>query len=134
MVYPDNNNNIASSSYIIFVPSIKTRNILISKNNALNGISYFSQAYKFEALLSSLRTTSYYGVGDQRFFFVGDERKGLRGFNAGLVNLAFFLANAMAESITYDSCDEIHLDKVDGKYAISNSCGQNGRDYGEETW
>lgn len=46
----------------------------------------------------------------------------------GLVNLAFFLANAMAESITNDSCDEIHWDKDSlGRYSIANACGQNGR-------
>lgn len=52
----------------------------------------------------------------------------------GLVNLAFFLANAMSESITGDSCDEMHWAKSGSKYPISNSCGQNGRDYGSETW
>lgn len=52
----------------------------------------------------------------------------------GLVNLAFFLANAMAEAITGDSCDEINWEKVGSQYAISNSCGQNGRDYATEIW
>mmetsp|Transcript_17408 Transcript_17408/g.41799 ORF Transcript_17408/g.41799 Transcript_17408/m.41799 type:complete len:127 (-) Transcript_17408:460-840(-) len=113
-------------------------NILVSKHaGTLGGMSYFSREYAFEPMLEALRTTAFYGVGDQRYFFLGDEGKGLRGFNAGLTNLAFFLANAMAESITNDSCDEVHWEKVDGssdEYAISNSCGQNGRDYGSEIW
>ena len=58
-------------------------NIIVSKNDALNGVSYFSQTYKFEPLMSALRTTSFYGLGDQRYFFLGDETLGLRGFNAG---------------------------------------------------
>ena len=135
-------------------------NIFVSKHNALDGVSYFSQEYRYEPFLSALRTTAYFGVGEQRFFFVSDEKEGLRGFNAGktplfhpcyinmyvlahlithlfcpttgLANLAFFLANAMAESITNDSCDEFHWDKVGSQYAIANSCGQNGRDYGQE--
>lgn len=52
----------------------------------------------------------------------------------GLVNLALFLANAMAESIKTDSCDEVHWEKNDGHFAIANSCGQNGRNYGKEIW
>ena len=54
----------------------------------------------------------------------------------GLVNLAFFLASAMAESITNDSCDEVHWDQTEtgSQYPIANSCGQNGRDYGQEVW
>ena len=51
-------------------------NICISKNNALDGLSY-SRA------LSALRTTVYYGVGENRHIFLCDGRRGLRGFNAG---------------------------------------------------
>ena len=53
----------------------------------------------------------------------------------GLVNLGFFFANAMAESIANDSCNEVHWENADGgRYAMANSCGQNGRDYGSEIW
>ena len=58
-------------------------NIFVSQNQALDGVSYFSQAFKFEPFMSALRTTSYFGIRDQRYFFVSDETKGLRGFNAG---------------------------------------------------
>jgi hypothetical protein len=50
----------------------------------------------------------------------------------GLVNLAAFLANAMVESIQYDTCDELNWQAVAGRYAISNSCGQEGRSYQDE--
>jgi len=51
----------------------------------------------------------------------------------GLVNLAAFLSNAMVEAIKYDTCDELNKQQVAGRYAISNSCGQHGRSYQDET-
>ena len=39
----------------------------------------------------------------------------------------------MVESIQYDSCDELNWQAVAGRYAISNSCGQQGRSYQDET-
>eukprot|EP00985_Skeletonema_marinoi_P017904 scaffold9914_cov142-Skeletonema_marinoi.AAC.1 len=110
-------------------------NILTSKHHELGRVQYYSQAYRFLPFISALRTTAKYGAGDGRYFFVADPGEGLRGFNAGLVNLAAFLANAMAESIDHDSCEEFHWEKdiATGRYAISNSCGQNGRNYGTES-
>ena len=109
-------------------------NLLTSKHHELGRVNYYSQAFRFSNLISSLRTTAKYGIRD-RYFFIADPEEGLRGFNAGLVNLAAFLANAMAESIDHDSCEEFHWEKdfVTGRYAISNSCGQNGRNYGTES-
>ena len=52
----------------------------------------------------------------------------------GLANLAFFLANAMAESIQFDACDELHWEKSGSRYSLANPCGQNGRDYSSEIW
>ena len=109
-------------------------NILISENNELEGMPYFSQSYQFDSFISALRITAKYGIADSKFFFVSEPQNGLRGFYAGLVNLAAFFANAMVESISLDSCDEIHLEKNAsiGGYAASDACGQNGRDYGAE--
>lgn len=110
-------------------------NILTSKHHELGTVQYYSQAYRFVPFLSALRKAANYGVGDGRYFFLVDPEQGLRGFNAGLVNLAAFLANAMAESIDHDSCEEFHWEKdiATGRYAISNSCGQNARNYGTES-
>lgn len=109
-------------------------NILTSKHHELGRVQYYSQAYRFLPFISAIRTAAKYGVGDGRYFFLVDPDEGLRGFNAGLVNLAAFLANAMAESIDHDSCEEFHWEKDStGRYAISNSCGQNGRNYETET-
>ena len=50
----------------------------------------------------------------------------------GLVNLAAFLANAMVESIDQDTCSEINWQDTQGRYALSNACGQESRSYQDE--
>ena len=70
------------------------------------------------------------GFGADFMFFLGDDDEA--SFIYGLVNLALFLANVMVESIKTDSCDEPNWQHVSGRYAISNSCGQDGRSYGDE--
>ena len=47
----------------------------------------------------------------------------------GLVNIAAFLAQSMKETIKYDACDENNWDIIDGKYPLSNACGQLGQSY-----
>ena len=101
--------------------------IFVSQNEALDGKAYFSTAYRFNSFITALRSSSLYGLSEYKVFFLGDPSKGLRGFNAGLVNLAAFLANVMVESITTDSCDEV------GWETDASSCGQNGRDYSLES-
>ena len=67
-------------------------------------------------------------------FYVGDYYE-VKGINYGLVNLAAFLANAMAEGIKTDSCDEWNTDDIDSKnwkFPLSNACGQYGRMYQAE--
>jgi len=54
-------------------------------------------------------------------------------FKYGLVNVAAFLSQAMEESMRDDTCDELNWQEVAGRHAISNSCGQEGRTYQEET-
>lgn len=39
----------------------------------------------------------------------------------------------MVEAIQYDTCDELNWQAVAGRYALSNSCGQQGRSYQDET-
>ncbi|KAL7468709.1 hypothetical protein ACHAXS_009459 [Conticribra weissflogii] len=108
--------------------------ILISQNNYVQGLPYFSQSFTFDSFISALRVTARFGVSDGLFFYVGDPVSGERGFRAGVVNLAAFLANAMVESIVHDSCDETYWESSsDGKYPMSNSCGQNTRSYQDET-
>jgi hypothetical protein len=107
--------------------TIVESNVFVSQNEALDGMPYYSTAYQFNSFISALRSSSLFGLTDSKVFFLGDASKGLRGLNAGLVNLAAFLANAMAESITTDSCDEVGWEKG------ATGCGQNGRDYSSES-
>lgn len=106
--------------------SIIESNVFVSQNEALDGKPYFSTAYRFNSFISALRSSSLYGLTENKIFFLGDDSKGLRAFNAGLVNLAAFLANVMVESIALDSCDEL------GWEADASGCGQNGREYSSE--
>lgn len=120
-----------------WVQSKRTRiegTVLVSQNNYVEGLPYFSQSFTFDSFITALRVTARFGVSDGLFFYVGDPVSGERGFRAGVVNLAAFLANAMVESIVYDSCDETYWEiSSDGKYPMSNSCGQNSRSYQDET-
>ena len=107
--------------------------ILRSYNSA--GIASPSTKYSYDGLISALREMSLDGGGitsDGRsfVFYMGDSYDTL---DYGRTNLAAFLANAMTESITHDVCDEFSIDSHDeGIYAISNSCGQNFRNYQDE--
>lgn len=51
----------------------------------------------------------------------------------GLVNIAAFLSQAIAESIMFDTCDEANWDFVNNYYPLSNACGQGGLSYQDMT-
>lgn len=95
-----------------------------------------SKNYIYADFLKALYSMSVDGVGgddDHMYFYTGQTDD--KGLVYGLVNIAAFLAHAMAlPSIKYDLCDEYNLDTTDNtdKYAISNSCGQWGRSYMDE--
>ncbi|KAL7476052.1 hypothetical protein ACHAW6_001934 [Cyclotella cf. meneghiniana] len=102
--------------------------VLISYTSS--GIAYPSIKYTFQNLVTALNRMAIQGFGADFQFFLGNEDK--VKYIYGLVNLGAFLANAMVESIQYDSCDELNWQSVAGRYAISNSCGQQGRSYQNE--
>jgi len=62
-----------------------------------------------------------------KFFFMGDDSP--NGYKYGLVNIAAFLAQSMKETIQYNACDKNSWDLVNGKYHLSNACGQLGQSY-----
>jgi len=70
------------------------------------------------------------GVAGKKFY-IGDETS--NGYLYGLVNIAAFLAQAMKETIKYNACDENSWDLVNGKYPVSNACGQLGQSYQDYT-
>lgn len=104
------------------------RNVLVSYTNA--GVSFRSTRYTFDGLMNGLDVIAITGFGaDFKFkLYEGDPDK----WKKGLISLAAFLANAMVESIQYDSCDEHNWQELDGRYAISNACGQEGYSYEDE--
>ena len=104
------------------------KQVLISYTAA--GVSYQSTLYRFEDFMQSLKVMGKEGFGADFEFFLFDSTD---DYIYGMVNTAAFLANAMVESISTDSCDEIHEEGINGRYAISNSCGQYKRSYQHET-
>jgi hypothetical protein len=93
------------------------------------GVSYQSTLYTFDELLTSLKVMGKDGFGADFVFFLFDSTE---DYYYGLVNTAAFLANAMVESISTDSCDENNEEGINGRFAISNSCGQYNRSYQDE--
>ena len=101
--------------------------VLVSYTAA--GVSYQSTLYTFDEFLRSLEVMGTDGFGADFEFFLFDSTA---DYYYGMVNTAAFLANAMVESISTDSCDESHEEGINGRYAISNSCGQYKRSYQDE--
>eukprot|EP00956_Cyclotella_meneghiniana_P033961 scaffold100636_cov60-Cyclotella_meneghiniana.AAC.2 len=88
--------------------------------------------YTFDGLLNGLEVMSTKGVAGKTFYLGidGNSENGLyEGNMYGLVNVAAFLSQSMKETIKYNACDENSWDLVDGKYPISNACGQLGQSY-----
>jgi hypothetical protein len=65
----------------------------------------------------------------RRLFYLGDAARPDAGA-VGLVNVAVFLSQALADSVAAGSCDEVNRDAAgDGLLARSNACGQFGLSY-----
>jgi hypothetical protein len=86
-----------------------------------------SSIYNYEGLLKALGVMTLHKVRSGNFY-LGDG-EGDAGTRYALVNLAAFLAHSMAESIKYDTCDESNWEVVNGRYPVSNACGQGGKSY-----
>ncbi|KAL3811666.1 hypothetical protein ACHAXA_002760 [Cyclostephanos tholiformis] len=93
--------------------------------------TYPSVRYTFEYFYRSLKIMSVDGFGADFQFMLWDTDR--EKYLLGLVNLSAFLANCMVEAVQDDTCDELNWQQVAGRYAISNSCGQEGRSYQDET-
>ena len=68
------------------------------------------------------RSTFYLGSSDAK-------AEGGGGPTVGLVNIALYLSQSLADSIATGSCDELNEEVVDGYLPASNSCGQYGMSY-----
>ena len=118
-------------SYIESKQALIEEFILVSHSSGSGETSYPSTQYTFDNLINGLHVMGVSGFGADFKFWLweGENDK----YHYGLVNLAAFLANAMVESIEDDTCDELSWQETSGRYAISNSCGQGGRSYQDET-
>jgi hypothetical protein len=86
-----------------------------------------SSVYRFDDFMESLYVMATEGVAGKKFYIGESDVE--NGHVFGLVNIAAFLAQSMKETIRYDACDENSWDFVNGKYPLSNSCGQLGQSY-----
>ena len=86
-----------------------------------------SSVYRYADFIESLYIMATEGVAGKQFYIGDDDVE--NGHVLGLVNIAAFLAQSMKETIQYDACDENSWDLVNGKYPLSNACGQLGQSY-----
>lgn len=114
--------------YIISKRVLFEKKVLVSYTAA--GVPYQSTLYTFDEMRRGFKAMSTDGFGADEFNFLLWDSTG--DYYYGLTNVAAFLANAMVESISTDSCDESHEEGINGRYAISNSCGQYKRSYQDE--
>lgn len=108
--------------------------LLLSKS-PVDGQMYQSYRYHFTDFMESLRIMSDIGF-DDNYFYLGqgqenDENDGAaeRPRNSGVLNIALFLTYAIEMSILDDACDEHNVQLINGRYPVSNSCGQFGASY-----
>jgi len=81
-----------------------------------------------------LGVTNMHDIGaGQLKLYLGEDDSSSNAYLLGLVNIAAFVAQSMKETIKYDACDENSWDLVNGKYPISNACGQLGQSYQDYT-
>lgn len=113
--------------------SLIEKHILKSYTND-GATAYPSIRYTFDPFVRSLQTMGVDGFGGDdiphRFLLWDTDPVHYR---YGLANVAAFLAQAAVEAIYDDTCDELNWQQVAGRYAVSNSCGQEGRSYQDET-
>jgi hypothetical protein len=129
----------STSKESIFLDTVLSKQSLIENlvliSYTSGGLSYSSRQYTFTDFYSALSLIVQNGGFDDddgQIQFLSNEGD-VNTYHYGLVNLSAFLAQAMAESIQFDACDELNWQEVAGRYAISNSCGQGGRSYQDES-
>lgn len=101
---------------------------ILRSRSPVDGKMYQSYRYHFPDFLVALRKMSEVGHGSSRFY-IGQKADGTRNENSGMFNIALFLTYAVEMSVLDDACDEHNTQVVNGRYPVSNSCGQYGRSY-----
>lgn len=106
--------------------------IMLLSKHPVDGKMYQSYRYHFSDFTESLRKMVDIGF-DSNYFYIGqgqqNDNKAAEANGAALINVGLFLAYAIEMSILDDACDEHNTQMVNGRYPVSNSCGQYGLNY-----
>jgi hypothetical protein len=89
----------------------------------------YSTLYKFEDFIVALGVMTDHPVVSSFFLGGFGTQSNQEALLYGLVNIAAFLSQSMAESIMFDTCDEANWDFINNYYPLSNACGQGGESY-----
>eukprot|EP00804_Cyclotella_cryptica_P023830 CCRYP_019479-RC/>CCRYP_019479-RC protein AED:0.04 eAED:0.04 QI:278/1/1/1/1/0.85/7/1325/805 len=104
------------------------KNILVSQ--APDFTWEYSTLYTYEDFIVALGVMTEHTLSTSPFFLGGfGTQSNQEAVLYGLVNVAAFLSQSMAESIKYDTCDEANWDFINNYYPLSNACGQGGQSY-----
>jgi len=89
-----------------------------------------SDVYMFNDMVVALEKMWSTGIGELQLY-LGDDvaTNPAQARKYAMVNIAAFLAQSMQETIRYNACDENSWDRINGRYPVSNSCGQLGQSY-----
>ena len=118
-------------------PTIKKgfEETILMSQSPVDGKTYTSSRYRhFNDFIESLRKMADVGFDNDKYFYIGqgDSPNGdgeARLSNPGLLNIALFLTYAIEMSILDDACDEHNTQLINGRFPVSNSCGQDGKNY-----
>lgn len=98
-----------------------------------DGLWELSNVYTFDGLLESMTSAYNLRFSGKSLYLGGDAiTDNDSALRYGLVNIAAFLAQSMTESIQFNACEEGHRQTIEGKYPLSNSCGQYGKSYQDD--
>ena len=85
--------------------------------------------YTFKGFLQALKEIAE-GAIEGKYFYVGSGARTNRvNRKRGLVNIAAFLAHTKTVAVGDNICDEQNVDGIEGKFPLSNACGQYGDSY-----
>ena len=92
-------------------------------------------SYRYFDFIKALGQMVDVGV-EKSYFYIGQDYQPSRtevaimtDLKSGVFNVALFLTQAIVNSIREDACDEHNTQIVNGRFPISNSCGQYGISY-----
>eukprot|EP00580_Thalassiosira_gravida_P020450 CAMPEP_0201681386 /NCGR_PEP_ID=MMETSP0494-20130426/51081_1 /ASSEMBLY_ACC=CAM_ASM_000839 /TAXON_ID=420259 /ORGANISM="Thalassiosira gravida, Strain GMp14c1" /LENGTH=522 /DNA_ID=CAMNT_0048165129 /DNA_START=676 /DNA_END=2244 /DNA_ORIENTATION=+ len=130
---PTDSPTITAAYAITFLKSKQSlmEQYVFQSYSSTSNAAYPSTRYAFDDFILGLQKIGVQGFNANFKFLLWDNNE--VWYKVGLVNVAAFLAQATVEAVGDDTCDELNWQQVAGRYALSNSCGQEGRSYQDET-